>query len=79
MTEKSNLSVEEVASWLGVTPRTVYRLAQRGRIPGFKAGGQWRFSRAMLESWVTDRVTVAWLKAEGKHDHTENRPGPGSP
>lgn len=68
-----NLSVEEVAHWLGVAPRTVYRLVQQGRLPGFKAGGQWRFSQQMLESWVADQVTVEWLKAEDQKTNP-NRP-----
>jgi len=68
-----NLSVEEVARWLGVTSRTIYRLVQHGQLPGFKVGGQWRFSQQMLESWVADQVTVEWLKAED-HKMDPNRP-----
>ena len=59
MADKPNLSVEETARWLSVTPRTVYRLVKGGRLPGFKVGGQWRFSRAILEAWVADEVTKA--------------------
>ena len=64
MIDKSYLSVEEVAKQFGVNATTVYRLAQQGKIPGFKVGGQWRFSLEMLESWVADRVTLERLKAE---------------
>ena len=56
MTEKPNLSVEEVARWLGVDARTVYRLVKRGKLPGFKVGNQWRFGRDMLEAWVAEQV-----------------------
>lgn len=66
MIEKSYLSVEDVAKRFGVNPTTVYRLAQRGLLPGFKVGIQWRFSRAMLESWVADQVTIKQLKAEDR-------------
>ena len=62
--DKSYLSVEEVATRFGVNPTTVYRLVQRGLLPGFKVGMQWRFSRDMLESWVTDQVMIKRLKAE---------------
>ena len=62
--EKPYLSVEEVAEHFGVNVTTVYRLVQRGSLPGFKVGGQWRFSRGMLESWVADQVTREWLKSE---------------
>lgn len=30
---------------------TVYRLAQRRKIPAVKVGGSWRFSRGLLEQW----------------------------
>ncbi|MBI2093291.1 MAG: helix-turn-helix domain-containing protein [Candidatus Omnitrophica bacterium] len=57
MSEKAYLSIEEVAARFGITPTTVYRLAQRGSLPGFKIGGQWRFDLNMLETWVSSQVT----------------------
>lgn len=68
MTERSYLSVEEVAKRFGVNSTTVYRMAQRGRLPGFKIGNQWRFSEEMLESWVADQVTVERLKMEDQEE-----------
>jgi len=62
MTEKPNLSVEEAACWLGVSMRTVYRLAQVGTLPSFKVGGQWRFSQELLQRWAADQMTVGWLR-----------------
>ncbi len=62
----SYLSVDQVAKRFGITPSTVYRLAQRGVLPGFKVGMQWRFSPEMLESWVADQVTVERLRAEDR-------------
>ena len=72
MSEKPYLSVEEVAERFGVTPTTVYRLAQRGTLPGFKVGNQWRFSRQMLEGWVADQVMVERMRAE---DHKRENGG----
>jgi excisionase family DNA binding protein len=63
MIERANFSVSEAAKWLGVSLRTVYRLAQRGKLPSFKVGGQWRFSRKLLEAWVADQVTVERLRS----------------
>lgn len=60
--EKTYLTVEEVAARFEVNPTTVYRLAQRGILPGFKIGNQWRFSSRMLESWVSDRVARERMK-----------------
>ena len=66
MGDKEYLTVEEVAGRFGVTPTTVYRLAQRGTLPGFKVGNQWRFSRQMLEGWVADQVMVERMRAEDR-------------
>lgn len=68
MAEKPYLTIEGVAKRFGVTSTTVYRLAQRGALPGFKVGNQWRFSEEMLELWVADQVTIERLKAED-HQH----------
>jgi len=46
------MTVQEVANYLKVNDRTVYRLAQEGRIPGAKLGGQWRFKRSILDEWL---------------------------
>jgi len=64
MGDKEYLTVEEVAGRFGVNPTTVYRLAQRGTLPGFKVGNQWRFSQEMLELWVADQMTMERLKAK---------------
>ena len=64
MVGKSYLSIQEVAKRFGVNVTTVYRLAQRGELSGFKIGNQWRFSEELLESWIADKVTVNWLTAE---------------
>lgn len=55
---KSFLTVGEVAKRFGVNVTTVYRLVQRGKLPAFKIGNQWRFSEARLEQWVADRERV---------------------
>lgn len=64
MKETKNLTIDEVAHWLEVNPKTIYRLVQKGGIPGFKVGGRWRFNEQMLKDWMTDQVTVKHLKAE---------------
>ena len=52
------LTVDEVAKRFGVNTTTVYRLVQRGKLPAFKIGNQWRFSERRLEEWVADRERV---------------------
>ncbi len=64
MADNQYLTIQEVAKRFSVTASTIYRLAQRGVLPGLKVGGQWRFSEAALESWAVDRMTAARLNAE---------------
>lgn len=46
------LTIKQVADFLKVTERTIYRLAAAKKIPAFKVGGTWRFSRADIDSWI---------------------------
>ncbi len=64
MSENNYLSVEEVAKKFGVNPTTVYRLAQKGALPAFKIGNQWRFSPQMLDVWISDQVNYDRVQKE---------------
>jgi len=46
------LTVKEVATFLAVTERTVYRLVKDHRLPAYKVGGQWRFKVDLIEAWM---------------------------
>ena len=46
------LTIPDVASLLKVAEKTVYGLAQKGDLPAFKVGGQWRFRRTAIYSWI---------------------------
>ena len=52
------LTIREVAGFLKVTERTIYRLAAAKKIPAFKVGGTWRFSRVDIDSWIKQQSTV---------------------
>lgn len=49
------MTVRQVAAYLNVNEKTVYRLAQRRELPGFKVGGAWRFQRPDIERWIQVR------------------------
>ena len=46
------LTVKEVAQYLRVNQRTVYRLAVDRKLPGFKVGATWRFKRTDIDGWI---------------------------
>ena len=49
--EEDILTIAELSEHLRVHPTTIYRLLREGRIPGFRVGSAWRFSRASIEKW----------------------------
>jgi excisionase family DNA binding protein len=46
----------EAAKYLGIHIVTLYRLLEKGGIPGFKVGGQWRFKKDLLDAWILKRT-----------------------
>lgn len=46
------LTIKEVAQFLKVTEKTIYRLAAAEQIPAFKVGGSWRFQKAEIDRWI---------------------------
>lgn len=46
------MTLEEVANWLHVAPRTLRHWAEVGEIPACRAGKLWRFRRKDLEEWL---------------------------
>ena len=59
--EGAILTLKQVAEFLKVTERTIYRLAAAKKIPAFKVGGTWRFRATDIDGWIADQSK----KAEG--------------
>jgi excisionase family DNA binding protein len=60
------LTLEEVASYLRVTNRTMYRFTQEGAVSAFKLGGTWQFWRDELNQGILAigkplRQNLEWL------------------
>jgi len=64
-------TLPEVAAIMKVSRTTVYRLALDGKLPGFKIGGQWRFSEAQLIKYLG---TVASPSPSPEIPETEDEP-----
>lgn len=43
------MTLDEVAVYLKVTPRTIYRMLDEGQISAFKVRGAWRFRMDEIE------------------------------
>jgi len=60
--EEKALTVKQVAEYLQVNERTIYKLAQAAKIPCFKVAGTWRFWKREIDEWSRNRPN----KLEGR-------------
>ncbi len=51
------MTVEEVAQYLRVTTKTIYRLLKKGTIPTSKVGHLWRFDKGTIDTWLKENAT----------------------
>lgn len=52
----ATMTIREAARYLSISEDTLYRYASTGRIPAFKLGNRWRFTRARLDQWINDQM-----------------------
>jgi excisionase family DNA binding protein len=53
------MTVKEAAQYLRLNYMTVYKLAQRGKVPAFKIGGNWRLKKEMVDEWLVNQSRIA--------------------
>ncbi len=46
------LSVEEMATYLGVSKDTVYNWINKKKMPAHKIGRLWKFKKEQVDAWV---------------------------
>lgn len=52
------LTTREVEQLVRLNRVTIYRLIRDGELPAVKIGGQWRFPRTAIESWLGGQASV---------------------
>ena len=57
------MTPKEAAKYLGLHYITIYRLVEKGKLPGFKLGGQWRFKKDVLDAWILQKINKNSEKA----------------
>jgi excisionase family DNA binding protein len=60
------MTVRDVAGFLAVDEKTIYRLAQQGKLPGFKVAGTWRFQLQDIQGWIDLQKRVATKNKVGR-------------
>ncbi|MBI4580441.1 MAG: PTS sugar transporter subunit IIA [Planctomycetes bacterium] len=51
-----NMSLDDFARYVGLDAREVQKLADRGKLPGQKVGGEWRFNQARVTEWLQQEM-----------------------
>ena len=59
-----DLKIKDVADLLSVSETTIRRWLSEGKIPSYKIGGQYRFSRGEIQNWVVSRKPQQNEKAD---------------
>jgi excisionase family DNA binding protein len=50
------MTLKELAAYLSINERTLLKLVSEGEMPGVKIGNQWRFRKAMIDTWLDDQM-----------------------
>lgn len=58
------LTAPELAAYLKVELRTVYRYLKAGYLPAIRMGGRWRFRKEEIDQWLLQRVQPEHLKRD---------------
>lgn len=66
-----NLSVKDIAKLLNISEKTIYRMIRSETIPCFRVGGQWRFDRGEINSWIEDTRNFSHGKAHNREVERE--------
>ncbi|MFH1664809.1 MAG: helix-turn-helix domain-containing protein [Candidatus Omnitrophota bacterium] len=48
----SVMTIGEVAEYLKMKVGTIYKHAQDNKIPAFKVGSKWRFTKETIDEWI---------------------------
>jgi nitrogen PTS system EIIA component len=51
-----DFDIDGLAAYLHLDPVAVRKMAERGKIPGRRVGGEWRFSPAEVHHWLEERI-----------------------
>jgi nitrogen PTS system EIIA component len=69
---QEDFDIDRLAAYLHMMPAALIKLAERGKLPGRRVGGEWRFSSAEIHHWLENRIGLSdeegLLQMEGALD-----------
>ena len=48
------MTLPELADYLRMSKHSIYKLVEKGILPGSKLGGIWRFKKSRIDHWVDE-------------------------
>ena len=72
--QQAIFTLDELATYLKVGKRTLYRLASHGEIPAFKVGGTWRFRQSEIDRWINDQIQAGRKKEVDEQPKSAKHP-----
>ena len=72
---EEDFDLESLATHLHLTPDQVRKMADRGKIPGRRIAGDWRFSRAEIHHWFETKIGLSDEKADQPFPVSRKRSG----
>ena len=54
-----DFDISALAAYMHMLPAQITKLADRGKLPGRRIGGQWRFSRPEINLWLEEKIGLS--------------------
>lgn len=54
-----DFDIQSLAAYLHLGPEQVKKMAERGKIPGRRVGGNWKFSQAEIHHWFEEKIGIS--------------------
>lgn len=66
------MTIKQVAEYLRISPRTVYKLVKEGAIPSFKIMNMWRFEQSKIDQWIHEKSEMNNFNGNGGKKHAKS-------
>lgn len=53
-----DFDTDQLAAYLHITPDQVNKMVTRGKLPGRRVNGQWRFSESEIHHWLEEQIGI---------------------
>ena len=63
--ENKLLTVEDLADYLQLSTKTIYRMLRRGQLPCYRVGNQWRFRKEVIDTWLEQERKTTDIESAG--------------